>query len=172
MKNKLEKRLLHLYSGESLAIVLFIFVSYLVHVTYPNLQLYSLYSFWTSFVLLELFLLQGTIYWYTKWKRLRSENTSITPIKLVQRLYRLKTINLIFIIIPIIAFIFDWIKWSDALPIGGLSISLFIYIFANLEYINYFHIQLSYDNRSDIQYLLKHKKLKVASMKRDFEQIL
>lgn len=172
MKNQLERRLLYLYSGESLATVLFILVSYYANDIYPNLKLYSLFSFWASFFLLEFLLLQGTIYWFTKWKRLRNENTSVTPTKLVRQLYRLKSVNIIFIVLPIIAFILDLNRWSNELPKGGLYIAMFIYIFSILEYINYFYIQLSYDNRSDIQYLLKHKKLKVASIRRDFKRIL
>lgn len=168
----LEKRLLYLYSGELSSIIVFVFVSYLFNYAYPNLQLYSLYSFWLSFILLEWLLLQGTIYWYVKLKRLRNENTSITPIKIVRQLHCLKTLNIVMMITTIIAFIFDFIKWYPSLPLGGLSIALFIYIFAILEFINYFYIQLSYDNISDIKYLLKSKKLKKSCMNKDFKRIL
>ncbi|WP_163243323.1 general stress protein [Bacillus aquiflavi] len=172
MKEMLEKRLLYLYSGELSSIIVFVFVSYLFNYAYPNLQLYSLYSFWLSFILLEWLLLQGTIYWYVKLKRLRNENTSITPIKIVRQLHCLKTLNIVMMITTIIAFIFDFIKWYPSLPLGGLSIALFIYIFAILEFINYFYIQLSYDNISDIKYLLKSKKLKKSCMNKDFKRIL
>lgn len=39
--------------------------------------------------------------------------------------------------------------------------------FAVLEYINYYHLQLTIDNLSDLKYLLKYKKLKQASLKKD-----
>ncbi len=67
---------------------------------------------------------------------------------------------------------FDFFKWYPSLPLGGLYISGFIYIFAILEYINYFHIQLSYDNLSDINYLIKSKRLKQACLSKDFERIV
>ena len=56
------------------------------------------------------------------------------------------------------------------LLVGGLLLSGFIFLFAILEYINYFHIQLSYDNRADLEHLLRTKKLKQASLSKDFER--
>lgn len=172
MKKKLENRLKYLYSGELASIIIFVLVSYLINRAYPNLQLYSLYSFWVSFFLLEFLLLQGTIYWYTKLKRLRNENTSITPIQTVRQLQHLKKMNIVLIITSIIVFTFDFVKWYHSLPVGGLSIAGLVFIFAVLEYINYFYVQLSYDNISDIKYLLKSKKLKQACINKDFKRNL
>lgn len=172
MKYKLEKRLAYLYSGELVSLVLFVILSYAANYLYPTLRLYSLYSFWTSFIFLELLLLQGTSYWYIKLKRLRKENISITPIKIVRQLHRLKTVNFILILISLIAFILDFIKWYPSFPLGGLQISFFIYMFALLEYINYFYIQLSYDNISDIKHLLKSRRLKQSCMNKDFKRTL
>ncbi|MFJ8248164.1 general stress protein [Peribacillus asahii] len=170
MKKKLEKRFTYLYSGELASLILFVFVSYLLNRAYPSLQLYSLYSFWVSFLFLEFLLLQGTIYWYKKLKRLRSENTSITPIRTVRQLQRFKKLNMVLIIVSIIVFVFDFVKWYPSLPVAGLSIAGFVYIFAVLEYVNYFFVQLSYDNISDIKYLLKTKKLKQACISKDFKR--
>lgn len=168
MKKIVEKRLAYLYSGELTSLILFVPVSYLLNYASPNLQLYSLYSFWISFILLEFLLVQGTIYWYAKLKRLRNENSAITPMKVVRLLYCTKTLNIVIIVIAIIAFAFDFIKWYPSLPVGGLSIAFFIYIFAILEFINYFYIQLSYDNIFEFKALLKSRKLKNSSMNKDF----
>jgi hypothetical protein len=135
------------------------------------MHLYSLLSFWTSFLLLELLLVQGAVYWFVKWMRLRSENTSITPIRIVQKLRSLKKINVGFILIIPGAFIADYVKWQPSLPLSGIFFSVFIYIFAILEFINYFHIQLSYDNPSDIKSLLKSKQFKQACLSKDFERL-
>ncbi|MGV2485267.1 UNVERIFIED_CONTAM: general stress protein, partial [Bacillus mycoides] len=78
MKRNLEKRLSYLYTGELFSVITFIFTSYLLNYAYPTLHLYSLFSFWISFLLLEFILLQGAIYWYVKRKRLKKEKTSIT----------------------------------------------------------------------------------------------
>lgn len=69
-------------------------------------------------------------------------------------------------------FVIDLIKWNPTLPLAGLAFVGFVYTFAILEYINYFHVQLSYDNSSDLKYLLKTKKLKQACISKDFERIL
>ncbi|HDR7515111.1 general stress protein [Bacillus mobilis] len=172
MKRTLEKRLSYLYTGELFSVITFIFTSYLLNYAYPTLHLYSLYSFWVSFLLLEFILLQGTLYWYVKWKRLKKEKTSVTPIRVIQYLKILKKINIAFIITGFITFTIDFVIWYPHLPLGGLSFTLFIYIFALLEYINYYHTQLSYNNISDIKRLIKSKKLKQSCISKDFQRIL
>lgn len=171
MGEKLEKRLSSLYTGESFAIVMFVILSYLLNIFYPELRLYSLYSFWVSFFLLEFLLLQGTVYWYVKWKRLKRENTSRTPVHVVRKLKSLEKINIGLIIVSLAMFGIDFLKWYPSLPLGGLSIAVFIYVFAVLEYINYFYVQLSYDNFSDIKNLLKSKRLKQSCISKDFRRI-
>ena len=155
-----------------MAVVGFIIVSFSLNRAYPQLQLYSLFSFWVSFFLLEFLLVQGSVYWHSKWKRLKNENISVTPVRIVKRLKKLKKWNMGLMIVSPFMFVFDLFKWYPSLPLGGLYLSGFIYIFAILEYINYFHIQLSYDNLSDIKYLLKSKRLKQACLSKDFERIV
>ncbi len=169
LKKALENRLVYLYSGELFSIIIFVPTSYLINYAFPNLQLYSLYSFWVSFILLEFLLLQGTIYWYIKLKRLRNETNPITPIKIVRQLHNLKIMNMIIIVITIIVFAFDFIKWYPSLPFG-LTITFFIYIFAILEFINYFYVQLSY-NVSGIKDLLRSRKLKNSCINKDFKRM-
>ncbi|MFE0508105.1 general stress protein [Peribacillus butanolivorans] len=171
MRRNIEKRLTYLYTGELFSIISFVFLSYLINFVYPKLHLYSLYSFWISFFLLEFLLLQGTVYWYVKWKRLKKEKTSITPVWIVQRLKTLQKVNAGMIIAGLIMFVIDFFYRYPLLPLGGLSIAGFIYVFALLEYINYYHVQLSYDNISDIKYLVKSKRLKQASINKDFKRI-
>lgn len=145
---------------------MFASISYLANYTYPDLHLYSLFSFWSSFLLLEFILLQGSIYWFVKWKR----NTSVAPITLVQRLRGSKKWNLGMITVIPCAFVADCMIWHPAFPLG-LVIAGFIYVFAILEYINYFHIQLSYDNRSDINSLKQTKRFKQACLNKDFKRL-
>lgn len=171
MKRGLESRFKYLYKWESFAITVFIPLSFFIHYTYPNLQLYSLFSFWTSFFLLEIILIQGAYYWHSKWKRLTTENKSITPIRTVRRQKKWKGINIGMIIFSISVFFIDVYIHSPLLPMGGLLISGFIFIFAILEFINYFSIQLSYDNSSDIRYLIKTRKFKRSCLSEDFKRI-
>ncbi|MCJ7843385.1 general stress protein [Lederbergia sp. NSJ-179] len=171
MKNKLESRLKYLFTGESFAIILFIPLSFFINYAYPDLQLYSLFSFWISFFLLEFILIQGTYYWHSKWKGLITENKSLTPIKTVRILKKMKAVNVIIIIFSILLFVIDILVTYPSLPIGGLFISGFVFIFAILEFINYFYIQLSYDNLSDLRYLIKTKKFKRSCLSKDFKRI-
>ncbi|MDM5224777.1 general stress protein [Cytobacillus sp. NJ13] len=170
MRNRILKRLSYLFTGETTSLIMFVFISYLVNYTYSDLHLYSLFSFWSSFLLLEFLLLQGSIYWFVKWKRLKKENTSAAPIRLVEQLWAIKKWNIAMIIIIPAAFIADYIMWLPSTP-QGLTIAAFIYIFAILEYVNYFHIQLSYDNRSDINSLKQSKRFKQASLSKDFKRL-
>jgi hypothetical protein len=153
-----------------MSLIMFVFISYLVNFTYPDLHLYSLFSFWSSFLLLEFILLQGSIYWFAKWKRLNRENTSVAPIRLVQRLRVSKKWNLGMITVIPGAFMADYIIWQPAVPMGVVMAG-FIYVFAILEYINYFHIQLSYDNRSDINSLKQTKRFKQACLSKEFKRL-
>lgn len=43
----------------------------------------------------------------------------------------------------------------------------FANVFAILEYVNYYHVQLMVDNKYDIEYLIKNKRLKKASLAKD-----
>ena len=171
MKSILERRFKYLYTGERFAIILLVPLGFLIHYEYPNLQLNSLLSFWASFFLLVFILIQGTYYWHSKWKRLITENKSITPIRTVRLLKKMKVINVGIIIFSIILFVIDVLIYYPILPINGLLVSGFIFIFAILEFINYFYIQLSYDNLSDIRYLIKTKKLKRSCLRKDFKRI-
>jgi len=145
-------------------------VSYLLNDAYPDLHLYALYSFWASFILLEFLLLQGTIYWYVKLGRLRNGKNPATPTRVVQQLRYLRTVDMVLIVTAMVAFAFDIAKWHPSLPSGGLAIAFFIYIFAILEFINYFYFQLSY-KVSEIKDLMKNRKLKVSCMNKDFRRI-
>ncbi|MFP7495194.1 general stress protein [Terribacillus saccharophilus] len=171
MKGHIENRLKQLCSGELLAVIGFAIASVLVNHHYPSLKLYSLFSFWTAFLLMEFILLQGTMYWYAKLKRFRDEKTIITPGNVIRKLVKLRKLNLLVIAIPPFAFIFDFVRLQSPLPSGGIWIAACIYLFTILEYINYFHTQLSYDNKADLLYLKQHKALKQASMKRDINRL-
>ncbi|MEK3796829.1 general stress protein [Peribacillus sp. FSL H8-0477] len=167
----MEKRLEYLYKGESFAILMFVFTSYVINHVYPELRLYSLFSFWVSFFLLEFLLLQGAAYWYAKLKMVKRKNTSDHSFPLVLKLKRLEKVTLGLFIVSLPIFGMDFLRFSPSLPIGGLTIAAFIYVFALLEYINYFYVQLSYDNLSDITHLLKSRRLKRSSISKEYRRI-
>lgn len=110
------------------------------------------------------------MYWYVKLKRLRQGKNPTTPIKVVRQLHTLKTVNLLIIVMTLLVFAFDLIRLYPSLPIGGLTLAFFIYIFAILEFINYFYMQLSY-NISGIKDLLRSRKLKTSCMNKEFKRL-
>lgn len=124
-----------------------------------------------SLFLFELLLIQGAWYWYSKSSRLKKEGTSITPKPVVRRLRHCRIINLELIVLTACAFGLDWIRFQSDFPVYGLRITLFLYVFAILEYINYFHIQLMYDNRSDVQYLIQNRRLKRSALYKDMQRL-
>lgn len=96
---------------------MFIVVFFLLKKGYPQLGLYSLDSFWISFFLLEFLLVQGSIYWYVKWKGFKKENTTLTPMQVTKSFKNLKKINIGLIIIMIFILEFDFLKLYPSLPL-------------------------------------------------------
>ena len=48
--------------------------------------------------------------------------------------------------------------------------ALFAYLFGVAEHVNYYHVQLMYDNRNDWRYLRAYKRLKMAALRKDFKK--
>lgn len=171
MRHSMERRLMSLCVGELIAILLFIPVSYLINQASPELHLYQLVSFWYAFILLIIFLLQGSYYWFSKLQRLKKEKTSATPVAVVRLLARFKVINIVLLVIGIAPFIIDIARFADDLPKTGIGIAFCIYAFTILEFINYYYVQLSYDRMSEILRQLKRRQLKPSSLRKDMQRL-
>ncbi|MFP7486289.1 general stress protein [Priestia filamentosa] len=172
MKYRMEKRLSYLFTGETASIIMFPIISAVWFWSYPEMKMYTLLSFWFSFFLLEFLLLQGSLYWRYKLKLLRKEDISVTPAQVIHRLKVMKKVNGgLFLISPLI-FAIDFFIWSPKWLFQEVwyGVVVFIFLFALLEYINYFFVQLSYDNISDLRTLIKARKLKQACMRKDMER--
>ncbi|MCB2377118.1 hypothetical protein LGH70_05965 [Hymenobacter sp. BT635] len=111
-------------------------------------------------------LLQGQHYWKLKLYRLTNRPFDAPANLLLFR--RARRINVVLILLMPVVFyaqlqlaghframpdLFGWAFLANG--------------FAILEHINYYHIQLSIDNKADVRYVLHHKKLKTASLKKD-----
>jgi len=171
MKQLVAERFAYLYRGELFTVITILPLSWFGNRLFPQLQLFELSAFWMSLFLFELLLIQGASYWYSKWRRLKKEGTSITPEPVVRRLRHCRIINLGLIVLTACAFGLDWIRFQSDFPVYGLRITLFLYVFSILEYINYFHIQLMYDNRSDVQYLIQNRRLKRSALYKDMQRL-
>lgn len=78
--------------------------------------------------------------------------------------------------------LFSFFKWADVAmlliypilifcnqitPLSNFQISIWsnlLYLFAILEYTNYYHFQLSHDNLNDLRYLIKYRKIRRSPM--------
>ena len=112
-------------------------------------------------------LAQGVFYWHLKLQVVRKKETAL-PVYF-NRLFSLFkwTIVVLLSIYPVLVIcgpitsfiIFRVSVWSNA-----------IFLFAILEYINYYHYQLSHDNLNDIRFLMKHKKLRRSPLNVDLQK--
>ncbi|MBK6267341.1 hypothetical protein JKA74_20025 [Marivirga sp. S37H4] len=163
-KTRLIKRLKWYYPTER-------FHTYL---TFPALLLYLLFAnsienvIFLSYGLLVCIaiLYQGQLYWKLKLERLIGKE--VDNERNLNFFHKSKKANQFLIGIMPLMFIFqvylqNWNVSSNKM----LSWGILANVFAILEYINYYHIQLMVDNKYDIDYLIKNKKLKRASLAKD-----
>lgn len=134
MRGHIKQKLYSLASGELVALAVFwlnffLFKKYLVR---PQ----ALISIAYPLLLVSLILLQGSLYWWILIKRLRKPNFAI---KQTGRIYGLlRQIDLILLALGIPVILIKFSSW----PVSLIAVA--IWLFALIEWINYFHWQLSY----------------------------
>lgn len=146
-------------------------------VTFPAVLVYLIFkhSFEDIFFLLYglliciIILIQGQHYWKLKLYRLTNQPFNQESNLNIFRLS--KKLNLILIgFIPIIfalqLYQNDWQIIPRNLMLWGILVNLF----AILEHINYYYLQLMIDNSSDLEYLKRNKRLKIASLAKDLKE--
>ncbi len=146
-------------------------------VTFPLLTIYFLSkyplikSIWFVYgMLFCIFILfQGQKYWQLKLWRL--EGKPFSQVKNLKFFRKAKRINLFWMLgIPIILalqiLIVDWATQDFKI----LFLSVLANIFAVLEHINYYNTQLMVDNAADVNYIIRNKKLKTASLAKDLKE--
>lgn len=115
-------------------------------------------------------LLQGAAYWWLKLRALRSEApipaAHLRPFKLFKALnpVLLAFLPLLLIVRTVIA------GAPFASPVDALATILYG-LLALAEQINYHHRQLSYDNRADLAWLWRHRRLKEPALARDLRRV-
>ena len=134
MKGHIKPKLYSLASGELVALAVFwlnffLFKKYLVT---PQAQIVIAYPL----LLVSLILLQGSLYWWILIKRLRKPNFAIKQTGPIYGLLRQVDLILLALSIPLILIEFN--SWPVSL------IAIVLWLFALIEWINYFHWQLSY----------------------------
>lgn len=147
------------------------------YVTAPGLLLYLFFinSFekiiFLSYGLIVciMILYQGQYYWKLKLKRLEGED--VEQDKNIWFFKKSKRLNwiLILLMLPVLLIqlcMQSWSRWTNNMLAWGILAN----VFAILEHINYYYTQLMIDNKYDIEYLVKNRKLKKASLARDLNE--
>ena len=134
MKGHIKQKLYSLASGELVALAVFwlnffLFKKWLVR---PQALIAIAYPL----LIVSLILLQGSLYWWILIKRLSKSNFVI---KQTGRIYGLlRKLDLILLVLGIPLILMEFSSWPVTL------IAVAIWLFALIEWINYFHWQLSY----------------------------
>lgn len=161
MQNSLIKELKSLYTGEGFSSVMF-FLIWLYCCFNHEYQAIAV-SFHVAFPLITLcfILAVGAYFWKLMYDIVKSGGKMHMTIE-QQRLFILfKRVSIVLIIICSMLFIY-------ALMVGEqyFMLSAFLLCFAIVEYINYFHIRLSYLTPREFGALLKHRRLRRSHLNR------
>lgn len=163
-KSRLIKRLKWYYPTEK----------FHAYVTFPVLLLYLLLTnpirnmilLSYGLIVCIVVLYQGQYYWKLKLSRLKGEFVGQdNNIKFFKKSKRLNWI-LVLIMLPVLLLQLYIQKWSfetNEMFVWGILAN----VFAVLEHVNYYYIQLMVDNKYDIEYLMNNKRLKKASLAKD-----
>ena len=154
MKGHIKQKLYSLASGELVALAVFwlnffLFKKYLVT---PQALIAIVYPL----LLVSLILLQGSLYWWILIKRLSKHNFAIKQTGPIYGLLRQVDLFLLALGMPIILIEFS------SLPVSLIAVA--IWLFALIEWINYFHWQLSY-SLNPLVFLSKVAKRKLRKSK-------
>lgn len=106
--------------------------------------------------------------WYWKLKLMKLKNESFEQKMNIDFFKTSKRNNLILLgLMPIVLiaqyYYFNWTFIADNMMLWAVLSNLF----AIAEYVNYYHIQLSIDNKYDWDYLVKHKGFKTSKLAND-----
>lgn len=134
MRGHIKQKLYSLASGELVALAVFWLNFFLFKKWLTTPQ--ALISIAYPLLLVSLILLKGSLYWWILIKRLRKPNFAIKQTGPIYGLLRQVDLILLALGMPII--LIEFSSW----PVSLIAVA--IWLFALIEWINYFHWQLSY----------------------------
>jgi len=163
VREQLLRRLRYLWTFELANAVFFFPLFYYVIGLNWRLGWFSL----VSLIAVSAILIVGAAFWFLKSRAVAADRPLARPH--VRRFFRAGKLAFA-AILPglVVLFVVRAFLQRDA-SLGELLVGGGLLVLAVLEYVNYYHIQLSYDNRADLQYLLTHRRLKRAVMVRDLD---
>ncbi|EID43751.1 hypothetical protein [Parageobacillus thermoglucosidasius] len=167
MQKKVERKLFHLFIGELSAAVIFalIWIMYIQLFEWAEPYLTSFSSLY-AFILLEFILLQGSFYWFLKWKQVQRKCYSHLPYHQLRLFAFFKRFNLLLISIGLLFMIYQF----KVFPIDFYWF-VFLYVFAIIEHINYYHIRLSYQSIEEIKDFIRQKGFRSSKLARELKNL-
>ncbi|HZG13668.1 MAG TPA: hypothetical protein VE710_01500 [Candidatus Bathyarchaeia archaeon] len=160
MQNQVKTKLYQLCMGELTAVASFAFVWVLYLQLFEWTEPYlTSFSSLFAFGLLEFILLQGSYYWYVKWRQLQQGSYNYLPVRQLRLFAFFHKLNILLIGIGFFIMIH---QFKEAAV--GAYWCLFVYGFAMIEYINYYHIRLSYQTKEELKRFLRQKKLRKSKL--------
>ena len=165
MKSKelLKKKLINLASGELAAVLVFWMNFFLLKKWILTTKAFISISF--SLFLLTFILIQGSIFWLILIKRISKLGFAE---KHTGKIYKiLKKLDFILLAVGIFVILLSHGEFSTFI------ISFSIWMFALIEWINYYLLQLSYSlNPAILWRYIRHRKLKKSKIAKEIEKIL
>lgn len=116
-----------------------------------------------GYAMAALLLWQGAAYWYLKYRQLsagRSRPSAIPVFAAIQR------VNVIVLAVGLVAILVE--LWQR--PGVGTWPGAAFGVLAVAEHINYFHVQLSYQSRSDLRRLVRTRRLHASHLSTDLRR--
>lgn len=113
-------------------------------------------------VAMVLLLVQGALYWWVKAAMLERRRDHAAWMRAFERL---RTFDIVMLVVAGALIGWSAVAVGPALAWVGLG----FWVLAVLEFVNYFHWQLMYDNRSDLTWLVR-RGLKRPALARDLER--
>ncbi|MFI6577298.1 hypothetical protein ACIBFB_15975 [Nocardiopsis sp. NPDC050513] len=114
-----------------------------------------------GFGLFALLLVEGSAYWWAKVRQLRARAPRPAGMPVFRVLRRVNGVLLPAGGAVVLWALVDGDPWTRVWPGLGL------WLFAVLEHVNYFHVQLSHQSRSDLRRLLRTGRLHRSHLARD-----
>lgn len=165
MKSKelLKKKLINLASGELVAVLVFWMNFFLLKKWIFTTEAFISISF--SLFLLTFILIQGSIFWWILIKRISNPGFAE---KYAGKIYKiLKELDFILLAVGIFVILLNHGEFFTFI------ISFSIWMFALIEWVNYYLLQLSYSlNPAVLWRYIRNRKLKKSKIAKEIEKIL
>ncbi|KFU76915.1 hypothetical protein BB31_33815 [Amycolatopsis lurida NRRL 2430] len=155
----MSRRMVSLAVGEMVSVVVFFVVFFMlagVPATAANVA---------GFLLTAMMLVQGSVYWMGKRRQLEGHRVALTIVVRVLRV--LAPVNVALIAIGVVPIVVE----AQSGSLGRFWLGAALWILAVAEYINYFHVQLTYGRRADRAWILRNRRLRRSHLSRDLSRL-